>query len=112
MLILKREPAWWAAFASALIMNVSAFWLHLTVTQQGVLNGLVLAILGVAVALMTHDGWFAAALGFIKAILAVGFAFGLHWSPEQQSVVMTLLTTLAAGYTRTQAFAPVPPPPN
>lgn len=109
-MILKREPAWWAAVLSALFMTISAFFLHLSPEAQGAVSALILAILGFVVALMTHDGWAAAALGLIKAIISVALAFGLHWSADQQAVVMSLLAAISAGYVRTQATAPVPPP--
>jgi hypothetical protein len=46
-------------------------------------------------------------MGVLKALLALGLAFGLKWSPDMQSTVMVAVTALAAMFVRTQVAAPV-----
>lgn len=111
-MILRREPALWATLAYAIIANISAFIFHFNVTQEGTLNAVVAAGLGLVVTLNTRDGWGATALGFVKAIIAAAIAFGLHWAPEQQAIFMTLAAAIVAMFIRTQVFAKVPPPPT
>lgn len=107
MKIWGREPALWAALASSAIMMFSAFVLPLTVDQQGVLNAVVAALLGLVTAVMLRsDGITAAVLGLVKALLAVGVAFGLAWSPETQAVVMSFAAAVSGMFVRTQETAP------
>jgi hypothetical protein len=104
-----REPALWLALLSSLIMITSAFFLTLTVEQQGVLNAVSVALFGLLTAFSVEkDGIQAAVLGFLKAVLAVGIAFGLHWAPDKQAIVMTLAAGIVAMFVRTQVTAPVP----
>jgi intracellular septation protein A len=107
--ILRREPALFSALAASVIQLVAAFFVPLSVDQQGILNAVVVAILGLATTIMLKsDGISAAALGLVKALIALGIAFGLAWSPEQQAVAMSLAAALSAMFVRTQEVAPVP----
>lgn len=109
MKIFGREPALWAAFATSAIAMFSAFVLPLSIDQQGVLNAVVVAVLGlVTAAVLRTDGISAAVLGLVKAILAVGIAFGLAWEPATQAVVMTFAAAVTAMFVHTQETAPVP----
>lgn len=105
--IFGREPALWAALVNALIYALGAFLLPLSGDQESVLIAAASAVLGVAVAVQVHDGWSAAVLGLAKALLALGLGFGLHWTPEQQAIVLTVVAAVVGMFVRTQASAPV-----
>ena len=108
MKIFGREPALVLAFVAALIQMVSSFVFPLSVDQQGVLNALTVAIIGVVTALAVRGDQAAPAiLGFIKAALAVGLAFGFHLAPEAQSTIMVFAAAVVAMFVRTQVIAPV-----
>jgi hypothetical protein len=103
-----REPAVILAFVAALIQGVSGFFFHLTADQQGVLNAVAVAVLGfVTAAAVKGDAWLPAISGLIKAVGALGLAFGAHWSADKQSLVMVLVTAAFAAFVRTQVVAPV-----
>lgn len=110
--ILGREPAYWLALASGLIALVSAAVFPLSTDQQGVLNAGVAALLGVTTAwALKGEGLVAALVGFFKAAIAVGLAFGLSLSPDLQSTVMVVVELLLTGLlVRPNVIAPVPPP--
>jgi hypothetical protein len=105
--IFGREPALWAALANAVVYFVGAFVIHLTSDQEAVVIAVASAVLGLAVALVSHDAWSAPVLGLVKAALALGLAFGLHWSADQQAIVLTLAAAVVGMFVRTQASAPV-----
>ncbi|RZT87431.1 hypothetical protein EV383_4355 [Pseudonocardia sediminis] len=108
MKLFGREPALWSALAAAVIQVLSLFVFPLTVDQQGVLNACVVAVLGlVTAAVLRSDGISAAALGLVKAAVAVGISFGLGWTPEQQVVAITLAAAVSAMFVRTQEVPPV-----
>lgn len=109
--IFGREPAYWLALASALIAFVSSTIFPLTVDQQGALNTVVAAVLGVAAAFaMKAEGLVAALVGFFKAAIAAGMAFKLELSPDVQSAFMVLVELVLTGVLiRPNTVAPVPP---
>ena len=111
MKIFGREPALITALLSSAIAVVSAFVFPLSSEQQGVLNAAVVAIMGfVAAALIEREKLVAAITGLAKAVLAVAIAFGLHWTPEQQGVIITFVSLAAALLgIRPQVVASVPP---
>jgi hypothetical protein len=45
-----------------------------------------------------------------KAVIAVGLAFGWHFSPENQSTLMLFVSTVIAFILRSQVVAPEPVP--
>lgn len=105
--IFGREPALWLALAAVILKVISAFWIHVTVDQQSVINAALAAAVGVFVALAVHDGISAAILGLVQALIALGVGFGLHWSADQQALVMSAAAAVAAMFVRTQATAKV-----
>ena len=108
MKILNREPALIAALAATVIQMVAAFFVPLSVDQQSILNAVVVAALGLAVAIKVRgDGIAPAALGLVKAALALGIGFGLAMSPDQQAVVMSFAAAISAMFVRTQVLAPI-----
>jgi hypothetical protein len=107
MTLLKREPALWLALVAVAVKLVSAFWIHVSVDNQALINAAAAALVGLLVAVIAHDAIGAAALGFLQAAVALAVGFGLHWSPDQQAIVMSFATAVVAMFTRTQVVAPV-----
>jgi hypothetical protein len=108
--VFGREPAYWLALASGLIALVSAAVFPLTVDQQGVLNAVVAALLGITTAwALKGEGLVAALVGFFKAAIAAGLAFGLSLSPDVQSTAMVVVELVLTGVlVRPNVVAPVP----
>lgn len=108
MKIFGKEPALLLGLVAVLIQTVSVFLHVLTDEQQGVLNGVVVAVVGLATAWKVDTGKLAPAiLGLAQATLAVYLGFGGHLAAEQQAVLMALVTTVVAMFVRTQVTAPV-----
>lgn len=108
MKVWGREPALWLGLVAASVKMVAAFWIHLNVEQQAVLNAAAAALLGLIVAFMVRDGIQAGVLGLAQSVLALGVGFGLDVSAENQAVLMSFVGMAAAMFVRTQASAPVP----
>jgi hypothetical protein len=111
MKIFGREPAVITAFIASAIAVFSSFIFPLSDTQQGVLNAADLAIFGfIAAALVAKEKLLPAITGLAKALIAVAISFGLHWSPEQQGLILSIIATGAALLgVRPQVVASVPP---
>lgn len=106
--ILGREPVAWAALVAVIIQVASAYYFHLTSTQQGLLNGATALVLGfVAAAMVSLEKSVPALIGAIQGVVAVAVGFGAHITPDQVSVVTALIATAAAFWMRTQVVAPV-----
>jgi uncharacterized membrane protein YccC len=110
MKLFGRDPALWLALAASLISAIGAFWVHLSVDQEGALNGVVAAVVGIAVWAATRDGGPALILGLGKALLVMLAAFHFNLPTDKQAILMTLLSAVVAAFVRTQVGAPVPPP--
>jgi hypothetical protein len=108
-MIFKREPALWLGLLYVIIANASAFLFHWSPDTVGVIDAVAAALIGLLVAVITHDGISAAVLGFVKAVLALAISFGLGWSSDRQALFMSLVAAIAAMFVRTQATAPVRP---
>lgn len=106
--ILGREPVLWLALAEIAVKSLCALVFHLSPDQQSVVNAVVVAAAGVLVAVSTHDGVSGAILGLVQAVMALGVGFGLHWSADQQAMVMSLASAVVSAFVRTQVTAPVP----
>ena len=110
MKIFGREPALIMAFLSSAIAVFSAFILPLSDEQQGVLNAIVVALFGfITAALLDKEKFVPALVGLTKAVIAVAISFGLHWTPEQQGLALSLVVAAAALWYRPQVVASVPP---
>ena len=107
---LARDPVVFTNLVAAAVVAVSTFLLPLTSHQQGVLNAVAVALAGLISGWHVSDGQLPLFLGLFKAVMVAAVAFGLNWSPEQQLVVMTLITGASMLFSRTQVGAPVPPP--
>lgn len=105
----RREPALILGLIAAIVQVVSAFVFHLTVDQQGTLNAVAVAVAGLLTALSVKSEQLAPLiLGLVQAVIAVGLAFGLVLSPDNQSVIMSLAAAVVAMFVRSVVVAPVP----
>lgn len=98
----------WAALVAALVQGAGLV-LHWTDGQQGAINAVTVAVLGVIVAVMVHDGIGAVALGAVQAVLNLVLAFGLHIDQPAQAAIMGLAAAVVAMFIRTQVTAKVQP---
>ncbi|MFF8422917.1 hypothetical protein [Streptomyces sp. NPDC015680] len=108
MKIFGREPAVLLSLIAVLVKLVAAFGVEVSGEQQAVINAVAAAAVGVALAVMAHDGIGAALVGFIQSAVALAIGFGLDWSAEQQAVVLSVAAGVVAMWDRTQVTAPVP----
>lgn len=107
-MILKRDPALWAALARVLIICVSTFLFTLSDSLQIALNATVAAALGLIVAWQVAlERVVPAILGFIEAGVSLALALGWDASPERQALVLTLVATVVAVITRDRVVATV-----
>ena len=111
MKIFGREPAAWAALASIILQVVGAFVADFDATKQAWVNAVVIAALGLIVAVMVHDGVIAAISGFAQATLTLAVGLGLDWSAEKQALILSLITAVAQFAVRQVVTAPVTPLP-
>ena len=107
---LGRDPVFYTNLGAALVVFISTFFVHLTADQQGGLNAVMLGLAGLISMWTVSDGQLALVVGLFKALIALGISFGLHWTPEQQMVIITLVQAVGVAFVRTQVGAPVPPP--
>jgi len=106
--IFGREPALILGLIAAAIQLFSAVILPLSVEQQGVLNAVAVAVLGLATAIaVSSDKAAPAVVGLVQAVLACALAFGLALSPETQGAIMAFTSAAVAMFVRTQVGAPV-----
>lgn len=111
--IFGREPAAVLAFIASAVMVFATFVYPLTSEQQGALNAVAMAAVGIiTMYAVSEDGGLALIVGLAKAVMALALSFGLHWTPEVQAVVMTFITVTTQLFVRTQVTAPTPPSPE
>lgn len=109
MKLFGREPALILGLVAAAIQLFSAVILPLTVEQQGVLNAVAVAVMGLVTAVAVRSDKAApAVLGVVQAVLACALAFGLVLSPDTQGAIMAFTSAVVAMFVRTQVSAPVP----
>jgi hypothetical protein len=109
MKIFGREPAAWAALASIVLQVIGAFVVGFDAETQAWVNAVVLAVLGLIVSVMVHDGVIAAITGLAQAVLTLAAGLGLDWSAEKQALILSLITAVAQFAVRQVVTAPVPP---
>jgi hypothetical protein len=104
----RREPALILGLIAAIVQVASAFVFHLTIDEQGTLNAVAVAVAGLLTALAVKSEQLAPLiLGLVQAVIAVGLAFGLVLSPDNQSVIMSLAAAVVAMFVRSVVVAPV-----
>lgn len=103
MLIFHKEPALWLALVAAVVSLGSNFAFHWTSDQQGVVNALALAVVGLITAWSVNHGALAAAiLGVVGAVLSLALAFGAHLDATSQATIMSFAAAVVAMFVRTQ----------
>jgi hypothetical protein len=107
--IFGREPALILGLVAAAIQLVSATVLPLSIEQQGVLNAVAVAVIGLlTAAAVSAEKAAPAVLGVVQAVLACALAFGLALEPATQGAIMAFTTALVSAFVRTQVVAPEP----
>jgi uncharacterized membrane protein (UPF0136 family) len=108
MKVFGREPAFWVGVIEALIALLVTFKLDgLSQEQAALWIAAVVAVGGLVTAWATRDTALAALVAVVKAVLVLGVAYGLTVTEEQIGLVAALVTTVGAGWLRTQT-SPVP----
>jgi hypothetical protein len=108
MKIFGREPALILGLVYSAIALFGGYVFHLTIDQEGTLNIVAAAVIGIILAVMARsDGLAAALLSFAKALMAATISFGAHLTPELQGIVMTFVASVIAVFTRQAITAPV-----
>lgn len=121
--IFGREPAMFLALVSSIVMMLGpilgpVLGFQITPNQQGAINAVAAALVGILTSFsVAKDGGLALIVGLVKAILALGIAFGvkingqpLQLDAGQQAIIMTAVTTLVQFFVRTQVTASLPAP--
>jgi intracellular septation protein A len=86
MLIFHREPALWLALVASVVSLTSEFVFHMDDAQQGVINAVAVALVGLITAWsVDKNGLSAAILGLLGSVLSLALAFGAHLSPSPRS---------------------------
>jgi len=107
-MLFGREPALWGALARAVVLLVSTFIMGFTVDQQGWVNAISAAVIGLLVALtILRERVVPAILGLLEASLAVSVAWGWGLPPDRQAVIMGIALAVVAIWTRDRVVAPV-----
>jgi len=107
-MLFNREPALLLGFAAAGLKLLTAFGLDVTADQQALINAVLAAAVGVWLAIVAHNGaWAAALMQLAQAVTALFVGFGLDWSTEKQATVMATVAALLALFERTQVTPPV-----
>lgn len=109
MKIFGREPAMILALISSSIMMIAQFIFPISVGQQGALNAVAMAAVGIVTMFaVAEDGGLGLIVGLAKAVIALGISFGLNFAPEAQAVVMTFITVVAQAFIiRPNVVAPI-----
>lgn len=106
--IFGREPVKWLGLVAAAIQLFSAIFVPLSVDQQGTLNAVAAALLGLIAAFMVSaDKGVPLIAGLMQAVMACALAFGFDLSPTFQGAVMAFVSSIVAMYVRTQVTAPI-----
>lgn len=104
----SREPALVLAAFAALVQFLSIFFFNLTDAQQGLVNGVAVAVAGfIAAWKVSADKALPAIAGIVQALLSLAVGFGAHIGADQQVVVMTFVSALVALFVRQNVVAPV-----
>lgn len=102
-----REAAMLPALFAALIQFLLPFFVDDAQTTA-VLNGAVAFVAGLVTAfLVSAEKGLAFLVGGANTIIQLAAGFGLTMTDSQQALLATILTMVAAAFTRTQVVAPV-----
>lgn len=105
---LSRDPALWLFLVATVVRLFSAFVIHVDEETQAYVNAAATAIAGAVIAVIARrDGQVPAILGVVQALLALAVGLGADVSTENQALIMSAISGLAAAFIRTQVVAPV-----
>jgi len=95
---IRRNAVVLTALLAAAIQLVSSFVVHLTPDQQAGFNAVVTAALGLVAMIGVYgaDKLVPAVVGFAKAAVALGLAYGLHLDPVAQGAILAFVEAGAA----------------
>lgn len=106
--IFGRDPVIWTTLVAAVVQFVSAFLIQVPSAAQGAIGAVAVALFGFIGAWKLHDGsWAQVGTVLLKALIALGLAFGLKWTADQQAEAMFLVQAVLALLVRQQVTAPV-----
>lgn len=107
---LRREPALLLiALLAPITQALAAFVWNANPTTQGIVTAAAVAVAGALTAVLVRsDQTLPAVTGAVQAMLALGVAFGLNWSAEQQALLMVPVGIIAGYIVRDRVTAPVP----
>jgi len=109
-LIFGREPATLAAAFKAAVALFAAFFLPLSIEQQGGINALFAAVLGVVVAMaVSAEKALPLLLGLVEAAVYLGVAFGWQVPADSQALIVAFTGAVVAIWTRDRVTAPIGP---
>jgi hypothetical protein len=107
---LKREPAFlWIGLLAPTVQAVSAFVLDANPDIQGAVNAAAVAVAGGLTAfLVRSEKQVPAITAALQALIALGVAFGLHATAEQQATLMVPLGMVVSLLVRDRVYAAPP----
>jgi hypothetical protein len=109
MKIFGREPALILGLVAAALKLATAFGLDVSADQQTLINTVLACAVALASAIVLKSGAVAATvMQLAQAGMALFVGFGLDWSADKQGLVMAVVASGIALFTRTQVEAPVP----
>lgn len=107
-----REAAMIPGLIAALVQFLLPFFHSIPLDVIGGVNAVVAFAAGLTTAfLVSQEKGLALLVGSGNTLIQIALAFGVHLSDAQLSLLPTLLTLIAAAFTRTQVTAPVAPAP-
>lgn len=107
---IQREPALFLiGLVPPLVAAVAAYLFETNPTTQGVINAAAVAVAGAITAVLVRsDNLVPIITGAVQALLALGVAFGLHATAEQQALILAPVALVAGYLVRQNVTAPVP----
>lgn len=107
-MLFGREPAAIAAVVRAAIALLAAFFVPLTLEQQGALNAAAAAGLGLIVAFTVKaEKALPLLLGLVEAVVYLAVSFGWQVTAERQALIVAFAAAIVAVWTRDRVTAPV-----
>lgn len=98
-----REPAVWVGvLESALALSVAFGFFTLTTEHLGLMNAAVSALLALIIMPRTNDAWGSALIQLLKALLALGVAYGLSLTAEQTAAIIATVSVVLSILLRQQ----------
>lgn len=107
-----REAAMIPGLLAAFVQFLLPFFHSIPADVVGGVNAATAFLAGLVTAfLVSQEKGLALLVGSGNTLVQIALAFGVHLSDAQMSLIPTILTLVAAAFTRTQVSAPVAPAP-